>query len=196
VAALRTVTVGLRRDELPPADLDVLVALAVACRRPERVRFSYRDGQGTVTDRLVEPFRLVYTAHQWYLVAYDQSRADWRTFRVDRISEAKGTGAPFERGETPDAAALVARGVAVAAHAVQARVRLHVDGARATRIVGPTAGVIESSDGDTTLVVIGGDVEWIAEYVAGLPCRFEVLEPPEVRAQVRAVAARLMADHP
>jgi predicted DNA-binding transcriptional regulator YafY len=195
VTALRTVTVGLRRDELPPADLDVLVVLAVACRRPERLRFAYRDGQGNSTDRHAEPFRLVYTARQWYLVAYDLGRTDWRTFRVDRISDARGTGVPFERTNPPDAAALVARGLAIGAHPIQARVRLDVGAEEAARAVGRTVGVIESSDGSSTIVVIGGDVDWIAEYVAGLPCHFEVLEPPEVRARVRALGARLARDH-
>jgi predicted DNA-binding transcriptional regulator YafY len=195
VTALRTVTVGLRSAELPPADLDVLVVIAVACRRPERLRFTYLDGQGNTTDRLVEPFRLVYTARQWYLVAYDSSRQDWRTFRVDRISEPKGTGVPFERTDVPDAAALVARGVALAAHAIQARVRLYATAEEAARHVGPTVGVVESSDGETTIVAIGGDVDWIASYVAGLQCRFEVLEPPEVRARVRALGTRLARDH-
>jgi predicted DNA-binding transcriptional regulator YafY len=195
VAALRTVTVGLRSAELPPADLDVLVVIAVACRRPERLRFTYLDGQGNTTDRLVEPFRLVYTARQWYLVAFDTSRTAWRTFRVDRISEPKGTGVPFERTEEPDAAALVSRGVALAAHAIQARVRLDVGAEQAARYVGPTVGVIESSDGASTIVGIGGDLEWIAAYVAGLPCRFEVLEPPEVRVAVRELGARLARDH-
>jgi predicted DNA-binding transcriptional regulator YafY len=195
VTALRTVTVGLRSVELPPADLELLVVLAVACRRPERLRFTYLDGQGNTTDRHVEPFRLVYTARRWYLVAYDTGRTAWRTFRVDRISEAKGTGVPFERTEEPDAAALVARGVALAAHPIQARVRLYVDAEEAARHVGPTVGVIEASDGASTTVAIGGDREWIASYVAGLSCRFEVLEPTEVRAAVRELGARLMRDN-
>ncbi len=195
VAALRTVTIGLRSVELPPADLDVLVVIAVACRRPERLRFTYLDGQGNTTDRLVEPFRLVYTARQWYLVAFDTSRQDWRTFRVDRISEAKGTGIPFERDTEPDAAALVARGLALAAHPIQARVRVHAGAEATASQIGPTVGVVESSDGDTTIVGIGGDLDWISTYVAGLPFRFEVLEPPEVRARVRAIGARLVRDH-
>jgi predicted DNA-binding transcriptional regulator YafY len=195
VTALRTVTIGLRHTELPPADLDVLVLIAVACRRPERLRFAYLDAQGNSTERYVEPFRLVYTARQWYLVAFDSSRDDWRTFRVDRMTDLKGTGVPFERREEPDAAALVARGLALAAHPLQARVRLAVGGAEAARIVAPTVGVIESSDDDSTIVALGGDLDWITEYVAGLPCRFEVLEPPEVRAHVRALGARLVLDH-
>jgi predicted DNA-binding transcriptional regulator YafY len=195
VNALRTVTVGLRHAELPPADLDALVVIAVACRRPERLRFSYLDGQGVASERLVEPFRLVYTARQWYLVAFDTTRDAWRTFRVDRITEPKATGVPFERDDPPDAAALVAHGLAVAAHAINARVRLYVGAEDAARIVPSTVGVIEPGDGDTTVVAIGGDVDWIAQFVAGLPCRFEVLDPPEVRAGVRALGLRLARDH-
>jgi predicted DNA-binding transcriptional regulator YafY len=195
VDALRTVTVSLRPAELPAIDLDVLVTIAVACRRPERLRFSYQSATGETTERYVEPFRLVYTERRWYLVAFDLNRDDWRTFRPDRITDAKPTGVPFERADLPDAAALVAHGLAVGAHPITAVVRLHMSRARAERVVVPTAGQIESDDGDTTLVRVGGDAMWIAEYVIGLPCRVEVLEPDEVRAEVRALAERLLRDH-
>jgi predicted DNA-binding transcriptional regulator YafY len=195
VTALRTVTVSLRPAELPPIDLDVLVVVALACRRPERLRFTYRGASGEMTERHVEPYRLVYTERRWYLVAFDLTRQAWRTFRPDRINEPKVTGVPFERSDPPDAAALVAHGVALAAHPIQARVRLHLSRERAERVVSPTAGVIESGDGTSTVVRIGGDVEWIAEYVAGLPCRVEVLDPVEVRAHVRAIGERLVRDH-
>ncbi len=53
----------------------------------ERLRFSYRAADGTESRRLTEPHRLVSTGRRWYLVAYDLDRADWRTFRVDRVSD-------------------------------------------------------------------------------------------------------------
>jgi predicted DNA-binding transcriptional regulator YafY len=196
VTALRTVTIDLRRNELPPADLDVLVVVAVTCRRPERLRFTYRDAEGTTTDRLVEPYRLVYTDRRWYLVAYDTGRAAWRTYRVDRMSEPVATGVPFARTDPPDAGAIVAEGLAVHAHALQARVRLDATAAEVARLVPATIGVPEPGEGPPVVVRIGGDPDWIARYVAGLPCGFEVIEPDEVRAEVRAVAARLAASHP
>ena len=197
VAALRTVTVALRPAELPPVDLDVLVPVAIACRRPERLRFAYRAGTGQATDRHVEPYRVVYTDRRWYLVAFDRDRDAWRTFRVDRMGQPTPTGIPFERTDPPDAAALVAHGVALAAYPIQARIRLHMEPEHAARVVPPTVGQLEPSDpGDlTTIARVGGDVEWLAEYVAGLPCRVEVLEPEEVRAQLRVLADRLARDH-
>ena len=196
VAALRAVTIGLRRAELPPVDLDVLVVTAVACRRPERLRFRYTNADGVGSDRRVEPFRLVYTERRWYLVAYDLDRADWRTFRVDRISEPAATGQPFERTDPPDAAALVARGVAVAAWPLQALIRVHASAAEVSAAVAPTMALIEpGGDAATTMVRIGGDAPWIADFVAGLPWRCEVLEPEAVRAELRARGERMARDH-
>jgi predicted DNA-binding transcriptional regulator YafY len=195
VAALRSVTVGLRRTELPPVDLDVLVVAAVACRRPERMRFGYRTADGEGSERRVEPYRLVYTERRWYLVAYDLDRRDWRTFRVDRIADPVATGQPFERVDPPDAAALVARGVALDVWPLQALIRVHAAPDRVAMTVAPTDAIIDAADGDTTLIRMGGEATWIAEFVAGCPWRCEVLEPDEVRAAVRKRARQLVDDH-
>jgi predicted DNA-binding transcriptional regulator YafY len=196
VAALRTVTVGLGRLDVPAFDVDALVNVALACSRSERLRFSYTDASEQCSDRLVEPFRLVFTSRSWYLVAYDTNRADWRTFRVDRMDEIKLTGARFTPREEPDAARMVTEGVAVHAYPLQARVRLHLPLEEARRRVSRTVAILEEdSDPATTIARIGGDADWIARYLASLECRVEVLEPEEVRAEMRALAGRLAADH-
>jgi predicted DNA-binding transcriptional regulator YafY len=43
-------------------------------------------------------------------------------------------------------------------------------------------------------VTIGGEPDWTARYLAGFPVRFEVLEPVEVRDELRAHAERLLRD--
>jgi hypothetical protein len=42
---------------------------------------------------------------------------------------------------------------------------------------------------------IGGDCAWIADFVAGLPWRCRVLEPEEVRAELRLRGERMARDH-
>jgi hypothetical protein len=97
---------------------------ALACRRPEKLRFRYRDAQDRTSDRLVEPYRLVYTDRNWYLVAFDRMRDDWRMFRMDRVDELRLTGLRFEpMPDPPDAAALVARGLAIGGYALVTVVR-------------------------------------------------------------------------
>jgi predicted DNA-binding transcriptional regulator YafY len=195
VVAVRTVTVDLRNLRLPPADIDALINVALACRRPERLRFTYEAADGQVTRRLVEPYRLVTTDRRWYLVAYDTDRHAWRTFRVDRLSELHLTGSPFEHRDPPDAGALVAEGLALHVHQHQARVVLHVPLDVASRMVSPTVAVLERIDDDRTLARIGGEIDWLARYLAGIDCRVEVLDSPEVRAELRAIGERLVHDH-
>ena len=101
------------------------MALAQACRRQDRLRFDYRTGDDRTGRRHVEPHRLVSLRSRWYLVAFDLDRDDWRTFRVDRVGPPASTGVRSRR-EAPDAAALVAEGVAVRAYDTQARVRVPV----------------------------------------------------------------------
>jgi predicted DNA-binding transcriptional regulator YafY len=195
VAAVRAVTVDLRGRDMPPVDADALVTLALACRRPERLRFAYLDASGRASDRFVEPFRLVFTDRRWYLVAYDKDRLAWRSFRVDRMTDLSPTGVPFTPSDPPDAADFVSQGVALAVYDVQAVVRLHTDEDTARRLVGPTIGVIDHSDGTTTTVRMGGDADWIARYLAGIEVRFEVLEPAEVKAELRKLGRRLQREH-
>ncbi|XQE88158.1 helix-turn-helix transcriptional regulator [Streptomyces microflavus] len=95
VSALQNATVPLVRGDGATIDPQTLTTLASAATGQERLRFSYRSGDGTETKRQVEPYRLVSTGRRWYLVAYDLLRADWRTFRVDRVSEPFATGARF-----------------------------------------------------------------------------------------------------
>lgn len=90
-------------------DPPVLTALAEACRAEERVEFDYTAADGAPTQRLAEPLKLVSLGRRWYLVAYDLTRHDWRTFRVDRITHPQRTSVRFRPREIPadDAAAFV-----------------------------------------------------------------------------------------
>lgn len=202
VAALSEVTVGLapggQFDDEVPVDVDVLVGLALASRRQERMRFTYRDGANRVRGRHAEPHRLVSLRRRWYLVAYDLDRQAWRTYRVDRVSELSNTGARFVHDDPPDAATFVAEGIAVGGYETQAVVRLHVTPAKAQREVPATVGVIEPGPADAASVVvrIGGDLDWVARFLVGRECRFEVLEPPELRAELRSLARRLLREIP
>jgi len=183
-------------DDEEPTDITILMTLAQACRRQVRLRFDYRTGEGRAGRRHAEPHRLVSLRNRWYLVAFDLDRDDWRTFRVDRVGPPAETGFRNDVREVPDAAALVTEGVAVRAYELQARIRLPVPPAVAAREIAPTIGVIETTaaSATSTVVVIGGDADWIARFLAGLPFPFEVLDSDEVRREVELLARRLLGE--
>lgn len=84
-------TVQSTRPEGAVVSPEVLGVLALACRDRERIRFDYVAGDGRQTSRTVEPHSLVSGGRNWFLVAWDRDREDWRTFRVDRLSRVFGT---------------------------------------------------------------------------------------------------------
>ncbi|HSJ34838.1 MAG TPA: YafY family protein [Acidimicrobiia bacterium] len=186
-----TVRVGGSSPSHPSIRIPVLVELAQARRESVRVRFLYRDGSGRESDRHVDPYQLVHAGRRWYLFAWDRDRADWRSFRVDRMAEVKATGMRFQPRAAPDAAGFVAEGVAVHAYRIHAVVELDVPITTARKLVPPTVAVLEE-DGDRTLMRIGADEpDWLARYLAGLPCRFTVRAPDEVRHAVVELADQL-----
>lgn len=80
----------------PEVDAELLGLLALGCRDSERLRFTYTDAAGEASARVVEPYRLVPVARRWYLLAWDRQREDWRTFRLDRMSDVFQTRVRFE----------------------------------------------------------------------------------------------------
>ncbi len=202
VSALTSVVVdvGSASSRVPDVagDVESLMALAVACSRSERIRFDYRSGDDVETSRHVEPFRLVSVGNRWYLVADDLDRDDWRTFRVDRITRVRNTGARFQRGDVPDAATLVAEGLAVHSYTERSTIRIHAPLREAIREIPPTIGVarIDPDNDQHTLVDIGGDGDWVARFVVGLPLPYEVVEPATLRDELRRFGRRLVAANP
>ena len=98
------------------------------------------------------------------------------------------TGAPL-------AEILLAEGVAVRVFEWRTRVLVHAAAQEAAMYIGPTIGVVEESapGAERCIVTIGGDPDWVARFLAGLPVDFEILDPPEVREELRALAERLLS---
>jgi predicted DNA-binding transcriptional regulator YafY len=191
LAAIEAATVPLGGGtEL--VDPDVLLTVAEACRRSERLRFAYTSRQQVASRRHVEPLRIVPAGRRWYLAAYDLDRQDWRTFRLDRLSRPFSTGERFEHEDPPDAAALVSQALSSAPYRYVAKVRMLAPIAEVSRRVPPTvATLVDDGDGGTLLTSGSDRLGELAGYLAMIGLEFVVLGPDELRAEVAAVAARL-----
>ncbi|UNO42220.1 YafY family protein [Streptomyces sp. MST-110588] len=201
VSALQEATVPLyglltAGGEAPLTDPAVLAALATACRRGERLRFAYRARDGASSRRHTEPYRLVSADRRWYLVAYDLDRANWRTFRADRVTDPLPTGAravPGRRPPAPDAAAFVAESVISHRARHRALVTLHTTVEDAAGRLPPGSGLLEPLTEDTCLLRTGGDaLDWLAFRLALLGVPFEVHEPAELVACLRELGTRMV----
>nr|MDT0656777.1 YafY family protein [Micromonospora sp. DSM 115978] len=192
VASIGAATVAMTAWERPTVDPDTLTALAAAITGRERLRFGYRSRRGAV-DRLVEPHRLVSAGRRWYLVAYDNERADWRIFRVDRIDRIRATGVRVPPRDLPggDAAAFVADTMRELAPTYRAVATLHAPVERVADRFGDEAGSLERIDERTCRLRGHTDtLPWLALRLLSLDCDVEVHEPPELVAHLRQLGAR------
>lgn len=192
IDALRSVTVSAAGSG-PTVDAEILTTIAAATRNNEQLRFDYVGHGGQATMRSVEPHRLVYTGHRWYLLAWDPSRKDWRTFRADRIRPRVPNGPRFVPRDPPEggAASYVLRGVGSLAWRYQARIRLHAPLAAIADRLTPSSGVLKALDEHSCLLQTGTDsLHDLAAYLSKLEVGFDVLDPPELRTLLRTLADR------
>lgn len=181
------------RPELLP-DLE----RAVIERR--QIELGYRDRTQKVSQRIVHPLGLVSKGDVWYLLAHTEAGS--RTFRVSRIQSAVVTDSPAIR---PDGFDLASAWQAVAASIAELRTQV-----RATILIHPRhawglrgqfgedlsltefAGSEPGSSDDRIEAIVGGpSAIVIAQHLAGWGAEIEVVEPPEVRAELLRIADEL-----
>ncbi|HLU67009.1 MAG TPA: YafY family protein [Kofleriaceae bacterium] len=182
-----------RGPRVPLAHLD---ELAAACASHRTASFRYRDHAGASSERNVEPHRLVLMGRRWYLVAWDRDRADWRTFRVDRIEPPVTRGAPFTPRAEPDGdlAGFVTRAVTSAPYRHRARVILHAPIEAMRERLRPSYGQLEPVSARRCRLITGApSLDAIAMWLVMLDVPFRVESPPELRDHLRALSERLAA---
>ncbi|WP_433469848.1 helix-turn-helix transcriptional regulator [Spirillospora sp. CA-128828] len=196
VAALTEAAVSLPpQDGAPPAaDPAVLALLASACVTRETVRFTYTDAGDRETRRLAQPHRLVTAGRRWYLVAHDEDRAGWRTFRADRITGPRRTGTRGPERALPggaDAASWAMDALAGGSGTIKARLLLHVSAEDAAEHVTAWQGVLEPLDDRSCLLHTRSDsMRFLAYRVTLLPVDYTLLDPPELAGHLAAIAGR------
>lgn len=197
VSALGDDVISLTPPEEAGTDPEVLATLALACRRQEHVSLGYVDARGRSSRRDVGPYRVVHADRRWYLVASDLRREVWRTFRIDRITDATPLGGRVRFVDPPDAAALVAESVTTSVYRWHATIRLHLPLRDARRMVRPTTGQLtEGSDTVTVLRIGANDLAWLARFLVGLDCDLEVVEPSELVEAFRELGRKLSVTGP
>jgi proteasome accessory factor B len=161
-----------------------LPMLREATARRATVDFAYRE-----VDRTVEPYGLLLRDGFWYLVGFDRTRGDRRTFRVDRIDGriTMGRGDEFERPPGLNLRTVLPDPKVLGAEGDTQDAIVRVDASRAAAVVrelGADRVVATSPEGDVDVRVPCANREAFRSWVLGLLEHAEVRSPVDVRADV------------
>ncbi|MHB9861089.1 helix-turn-helix transcriptional regulator [Streptomyces sp. YIM S03343] len=196
VNTLQSATTPLASGDGASIAPETLTVMASAIAGRERLRFAYRAKDGAESRRQTEPYRLVSTGRRWYLVAYDLGRADWRTFRVDRVSEPFATGARFAPRELPtgSAAEYLRQSIQRRQETYEFEVTFAASAETVARRLPAWVGVPEPIDDANCRLraTSDGPAEWLAARLLMLDLDFTVREPAELVHLVRKLGTRLL----
>lgn len=179
VAAVHQATTMLGQPQ-ETVDPEALMTLSRAIRDHVQVRCGYQAKGGAQTQRRIEPYDLVVNGNRWYLVAFDLDRDDWRSFRLDRMSEVAASTFAFTPRDQPDPAAYI-RESTTQRWAQRARllVREPVDDVRDR--VGNWGEVVDRPDRMCEIHVSADDFDAMAAWLMHGDLTFEVIEPQALK---------------
>ena len=79
----------------------LIFKLLEAIRGRIKIKFSYINSQGLVSQKNCEPYRIVYKDRSWYMDAYDTEKERFSVYKVARISELTLSDTFSKRHFTP-----------------------------------------------------------------------------------------------
>lgn len=155
----------------------------------------YVPSRDETTKRKIDPLALVYFSEAWNVIAYDHLRHTTRSFRLDRIRKMRILMESFERppdfdlqsylrekGSTPDTRRIELR--------FETRTFL-----RARRVF-PAEILDETREDDgVTVSFLFENLEYLADWLARFGTDVSVIEPEQLRIELRERAKALMEHH-
>lgn len=175
------------------AEQQVVPVVRAALERSRRLHLSYFvPGRDEVTERDVDPIRLVVADGRSYLEGWCRRVDDVRLFRLDRVVEVTETG---DRADVPPQAHLRELGESMFRPSTGDQ-RVTLELTKAGRWVAdyyPCESVAENAHGGVTVTLRTPDTRWVRRLALRLGGTGRVLDPPELVDQVRADARAALA---
>jgi proteasome accessory factor C len=145
--------------------------------------------KGELTERVVEPWGLIAAHGHWYLVGLDHLSGEERMFRTDRVKKVVVTDDPVE--VPPDFDPDAYKG-AFSGHG-SSTLTIEIPPAVASWFEDyyPVTAAETLGDGWRRITLIAGGERWAATLIARLGSDVRNVEPPELLAAARALAASI-----
>ncbi|GIJ46117.1 transcriptional regulator [Virgisporangium aliadipatigenens] len=194
-AVLESLAFTAEPDDVPAPQTGVLLTVAHAVRHHRPISIQYMSGGGRRSVRTLHPFGLVNHSGRWYVTGADPQLGEDRTFRLDRIADARTLPGSFEPPAGLEPAERVLTSMAQAPYRHQVTLRIQGTPAQIrTRLPASVAEVREHEEPGWQSVEIRVErLDWLPAVLAALDLPFVIDRPDELRGLVVALADRLAA---
>lgn len=147
------------------------------------VNFDYFSTAGEKTERIVEPLKLLFKGHGWYLCGFCRIKNDFRIFKITRIKNLSSSSELFRRNVSSD----IWDKSEQSSKNRMITLILKIDARMAYRIYDEFAleNIIKNSDGSFIATATFPEDEWLYGYILSYGNYAEVLEPKHVRKIIK-----------
>jgi predicted DNA-binding transcriptional regulator YafY len=182
-----TLVLAPPQEAMPPAS-EMVLTLSMGAQQGRQVWLRYRSWSSAETERVIDPYGLVFRTGRWYTVGYCHLRQGLRVFRLDRVAEARLGDERFSRPAGVDLLAEVEQGIGRAPGTWQAEVLLKLTLEEAQQRVPASLGLLEQSEEGVLFRSSFGNLNRLAAFLVELGCPLEVRQPPELLEALRRLA--------
>jgi predicted DNA-binding transcriptional regulator YafY len=143
------------------------------------IEFDYYSSYGEMSNRLVEPLKLVFKGQSWYLYGYCRLKTDYRIFKITRIRNLSALEESFNRDIPED----IWKGSKDSYKSKMVTLVLKIDGNMAYRLFDEFSpeNIESNQDGSFNVRMTIPEADWIYGYIMSYGEFAEVLEPKHIR---------------
>ncbi|WP_419824119.1 helix-turn-helix transcriptional regulator [Anoxybacterium hadale] len=163
--------------------------LKTAILEKKKVAFHYHSSEGC-TQRTVEPMKLCFKGQSWYLYAFCTVRQDDRFFKLRRIKELKLLDEHFER--TAPAKIFEVNKIFQDDFVT---ITLKLSKKMAYRVYDEFSQYKTLPDGDFIAQLTMPRGDWVYQYLATFGEHCKILEPEDIRLQVKEKLQKSLAQY-
>lgn len=142
------------------------------------MKFYYYSNKGEVSQRIIEPYKLVFKEFRWYIYGYCRKRNDFRFFKLTRIEGLTLMDETFKKRN--NVSINMNYSTEISEHPI--KVKLKIDMSSASRVYDEFRKGIIKTEGNSFIVeTLITETKWLYNYFLGYGRDLEVLEPKELR---------------
>lgn len=154
------------------------------------IAFDYYSTMGEKTCRTAEPLKLLFKGQDWYLYAFCRIRQDARVFKIKRMKNLEVMEESFDR-PIPETTYTEAEN---SYPQNMVKLKLKLDASVAYRVFDEfeDGNTVQNEDGSFLVTIdfpIGG---WLFGFLLSFGSAAEVLEPPEIRQEIKEQIQNLL----
>lgn len=153
--------------------------------------FQYYNSYGEVSQRTVEPYKMIFRGQAWYLYGYCLDKKDFRYFKTTRMRELiiQKEHYTYHLQDAPNKEDMPAP----PSHTIE--MSLRIDAALGYRVYDefPIEAITKCSDGSFLIHTFMNKGSWLPGYLMSYEDHIEVLQPKELREKLVEIYKNALA---